>query len=98
MTLTPDALRSTASLARLSLTEGEHDRYTHQINDLLAQFDRLEELPTDDVPAMSHAVPVTALLRNDVAGASLPRDIALSQGPKTDPWLGGFVVPQVLAE
>lgn len=98
MALTPDDIKKVGSLARLALTETEIDRYTHQMNDLLAQFERLQELDTEDVPAMSHAVPVAALLREDAVKPSLPRDAALAEGPKTDPWMGGFVVPQVMSE
>ncbi len=98
MTLTRDETKKVGALARLALTDAEIDRYTQQMNDLLAQFERLQELDTDDVPPMSHAVPVTALLRDDSITPSLPRDVVLSQGPKTDPWMGGFVVPQVLGE
>ena len=96
--LTPDEMKKVGTLARLALTDEEITRYTHQINDLLEQFSRLQELDTDNIPAMSHAVPVAALLREDEVKPSLPRDVALSQGPKTDPWLGGFIVPQVIGE
>jgi aspartyl-tRNA(Asn)/glutamyl-tRNA(Gln) amidotransferase subunit C len=98
MALTPDDVKKVGGLARLALTEAEIDRYTHQMNDLLEQFNRLQELNTEDVPPMSHAVPVAAYLRPDEAKASLPRDVALEQGPKTDPWMGGFIVPQVMSE
>ncbi|MBC8139255.1 MAG: Asp-tRNA(Asn)/Glu-tRNA(Gln) amidotransferase subunit GatC [Fibrella sp.] len=98
MALTSDDIKKVGTLARLALSETEIDRYTHQMNDLLNQFERLQELDTDDVPAMSHAVPVAALLRDDMIKPSLPREIALAEGPKTDPWMGGFVVPQVMSE
>lgn len=96
--VSPEDVRAVGALARVALGDAELDRLTHQMNDLLAQFDRLGELDTTDVPAMSHAVPVVARLRKDVAGESLPREVALSQGSQTDPWLGGFIVPQVLSE
>lgn len=98
MALTTEDITRVGTLARLALTPDEIDRYTHQMNDLLAQFERLQELNTDNVPAMSHAVPVAALLREDIIQPSLSRDVALSQGPQTDPWMGGFVVPQVMGE
>ncbi|MBC8141521.1 MAG: Asp-tRNA(Asn)/Glu-tRNA(Gln) amidotransferase subunit GatC [Armatimonadetes bacterium] len=97
-TVAPEDVRAVGALARIALTDTELDRLTHQMNDLLAQFDRLGELDTGNIPAMSHAVPVVARLREDVARPSLPRDVALSGGSQTDPWLGGFIVPQVLAE
>lgn len=96
--LTSDDIRKVGTLARLALSDEEISRFTNQINDLLDQFARLQELDTDGVEAMSHAVPVAALLREDEAKPSLPRDVVLSQGPKTDPWMGGFIVPQVMSE
>ena len=65
---------------------------------LLLQFARLQELDTDDVPPMSHAIPVAALLREDVVRPSLPRPAVLAMGPQVDDELGGFIVPQVLGE
>ena len=98
MALTPDDVRSVGSLARLALTDDETERLTHHLNDLLLQFARLQELDTDDVPPMSHAIPVAALLREDVVRPSLPRPAVLAMGPQVDDDLGGFIVPQVLGE
>lgn len=98
MALTPADVTKVGILARLALTEEETDRLTHQLNDLLAQFARLQELDTDDVPPTSHAVPVQALLREDVVRPSLPREDVLAMGPQVDDILGGFIVPQVIGE
>ena len=98
MALTPDDVRSVGSLARLALTDDETERLTHHLNGLLEQFARLQELDTDDVPPMSHAIPVAALLRKDVVRPSLPRSAVLAMGPQVDDELGGFIVPQVLGE
>ncbi len=98
MALTPDDVRNVGSLARLALTEDETERLTHQLNDLLAQFARLQELDTENVPPTSHAVPVAAALREDVVRPSLPREAVLAMGPQVDEDLGGFIVPQVLGE
>src|SRR5437868_5894139 len=98
MALTRDEVKGVAHLARLALTDDETERLTHQLNDLLQQFAHLQELDTEDVPPTSHAVPVQATLREDVARPSLPRDVVLANGPDVDPELGGFVVPQVLGE
>lgn len=98
MALTPDDVRSVGSLARLALTDEETERLTHQLNDLLAQFARLQELDTETVPPLSHAVPVAAVLREDEVRPSLPRERVLAMGAKVDEWLGGFIVPQVIGE
>ena len=64
--------------------------------DLLAQFDSLTQLDTAGVPPTSHAVPVTARLRDDVVKPSLPRQEVLALTEHVDDQLGGFIVPQVL--
>ena len=98
MALTPDEVRKVGTLARLALTDDETDRLTHHLNDLLAQFAHLQELNTENVPPTSHAVPVQAVLRDDVARPSLPQDVVLAMGPQVDPEAGGFIVPQVIGE
>ena len=98
MALTPDDVRRVADLARLELTGDEAERLTHHLNDLLAQFARLQELDTQGVPPTSHAVPVQAVLRDDVSRPSLPREAVLANGPQVDHDLGGFIVPQVIGE
>ena len=98
MALTREEVRGVAALARLDLKDNENDRLTHHLNDLLAQFARLQELNTEEVPPTSHAVPVAATLREDAARPSLPRDRVLANGPQVDTYMGGFIVPQVIGE
>lgn len=98
MALTRDEVKNVATLARLALTDPETDRLTHQLNDLLVQFSRLQELDTTNVPPTSHAVPVAAQLREDTARPSLPQPVVLALGPQVDAILGGFVVPQVIGD
>jgi aspartyl-tRNA(Asn)/glutamyl-tRNA(Gln) amidotransferase subunit C len=98
MALTPDDVRKVGTLARLALTDTETERLTHQLNDLLDQFARLQELDTENVPPTSHAVPVQATLREDVIRPSLPREEVIAMGPEVDQYMGGFIVPQVLGE
>lgn len=71
---------------------------THHLNDLLEQFAQLQQLDTDGVPPLSHAVPVAARLRDDVVTPSLPREAVLAMGPQVDEEMGGFIVPQVIGE
>ena len=57
MARTPDEVRKVGELARLALTDPEVQRLTHQLNDLLDQFARLQQLDTDNVPTTRSAVP-----------------------------------------
>ena len=98
MALTREEVRGVAALPGLHLRDDETDRLTHHLNDLLEQFQRLQALDTEDVPPTSHAVPVAATLREDVARPSLPREAVLANGPQVDEEAGGFIVPQVIGE
>jgi aspartyl-tRNA(Asn)/glutamyl-tRNA(Gln) amidotransferase subunit C len=98
MALTPEEVRQVGTLARLALADDEIDRLTHQINDLLLQFARLQELNIDNIPPTAHAVPVQALLREDEITPSLPQAVVLSLSPYVDEYFGGFIVPQVIGE
>jgi aspartyl-tRNA(Asn)/glutamyl-tRNA(Gln) amidotransferase subunit C len=98
MALTPEEVRNVGHLARLALADDEVERLTHQLNDLLDQFARLQELDTDEVPTTSHAVAVQAALREDEVRPSLPREAVLALSKNVDEYLGGFIVPQVIGE
>ena len=98
MALTPDDVRAVGTLSRLALSDDEAQRLTGHLNGLLEQFARLQELPTDDVPPTTHAVPVEAKLRPDVSRPSLDREAVLAMGSSVDDYLGGFIVPQVIGE
>jgi len=83
-----------ARLARLKLTDEELDRFTGQLGSVLEYVDMLNEVDTDGVEPMAHAVEVTNVLRADETTESLPREAALSNAPLTDGKY--FLVPQIL--
>ncbi|MCL4113298.1 UNVERIFIED_CONTAM: hypothetical protein GTU68_007628 [Idotea baltica] len=83
-----------ARLGRLKLTDEELDRFADQLGSVLTYVDMLNEVDTDNVEPMAHAVELTNVLREDVAIESLPREAALSNAPLTDGKY--FLVPQIL--
>jgi aspartyl-tRNA(Asn)/glutamyl-tRNA(Gln) amidotransferase subunit C len=97
MALTTDDVRKVGMLSRLALSDSEIEKLTPELNDLLAQFEKLSALDTSGVTPTAHAVPVTALLREDVVRPSLTQAEALALTRHSDVFLGGFIVPQVLA-
>jgi len=50
----------------------------------------------EEVPPTTHAVPMTNVMREDVARPSLPRDVVLAGAPAAED--GRFRVPRILQE
>jgi aspartyl-tRNA(Asn)/glutamyl-tRNA(Gln) amidotransferase subunit C len=92
--LSLEQIKQVASLARLELSEDEQAKLTGQLNDILEQFARLQELDTTGIPPTSHSLDLRNVLRDDIARPSLPRDSATLNAPeKRD---GNFIVPQIV--
>ena len=94
--LTPDEVSRVAFLARLELSEDEKARLTTDLNGILSQFARLQELDTQDVSPTSHSLPLQNVFREDEVRPSLSREAATANAPeKRD---GNFIVPQIMEE
>lgn len=92
--LTLDEVSRVAFLARLELTDAEKTRLTTDLNGILGQFARLQELDTADVPPTSHSLPLQNVFREDNVRPSLSREEAVANAPeKRD---GNFIVPQIM--
>ena len=81
MRLTPEEVEHVALLARLRLTDEERERFTTQLNSILEHVEQLEQIDTSEVPPMSHAVPMSNVLRKDEPAASLTPEEALQNAP-----------------
>ncbi len=81
-----------ASLAALSLHEGEADKMTRELGAIVGYIEQLAELDTSEVPPTAMVAPVQgSALRADVVVPSLPREEALAQAPRSGE--EGFLVP-----
>lgn len=92
--LTVQDVAHVAALARLELSVDEQERLMSQLNDILGQFARLQELDTERVEPTSHSLPMRNVFRDDVARPSLPRDAATRNAPERRD--GNFIVPQIV--
>jgi|ERR1700722_2813269 len=92
--LTRDDVAKVALLGRLKLTADEMDRMTVQLGRVLEYVDILNEVDTQNVEPMAHAIELRDVFREDVPVPSLPREDALANAPKTDGRC--FVVPAIL--
>jgi len=83
-----------AKLARIALTEEEIQRLGGQLGDILDYIDTLNEVDTEDVPPMSHVLPLENIYREDAVGTSLPVDEVLDNAPSKK---GNFFkVPKII--
>ena len=92
--LSADDVRKVAELARLKLTPEELQTYSAQLSKLLEYVDVLNEVDTEGVEPMAHAVEQVNVFRDDVVLPSLPREDALANAPRTNGRT--FLVPQIL--
>ena len=92
--LTSEDVRSVARLARLQLSDEEVERLTQQLGEILTYVEQLNEVDTEGVEPMAHAIELSNVLRADDPRDSLPREAALGNAPQTDGKY--FLVPQIL--
>lgn len=96
MALDRSTVEKVTLLARLRLNEEELDQMTEQLGKIVGYIDQLNELNTDDVEPLSHAVELTNVFADDIVAPSLPREQALENAPKKDD--AHYQVPAVLGE
>lgn len=94
MQITPDLIKYLESLARITLTEDEEKKVGNELQDILTYIDKLNELNTDGVEAMSHAFPLTNVLRADEVKPSMVPDEIVANAPESQD--GAFVVPKTV--
>ncbi|MCW2637243.1 MAG: gatC [Blastococcus sp.] len=85
-----------ARLARLAVTDEELDLFAGQLAVVLDAVAHVGEAPVEDVSPTTHAVPMTNVMRADVARPSLPRDVVLAGAPAAED--DRFRVPRILQE
>lgn len=95
-TISSSEVARVADLARLALTDDEIERIARELDIIADAVAKVSEVATDDVPATSHPIPLTNVMRDDVIGQTLDRDEVLAQAPASED--GGFLVPQILGE
>ena len=95
-TIDLELVRHIGKLSRIEISDAEAATFATQLGDILSYFDKLQELNTDRVEPMAHAVELTNVLAADVPGESLTPEQALANAPQRD---GDFFkVPKVIGE
>jgi aspartyl-tRNA(Asn)/glutamyl-tRNA(Gln) amidotransferase subunit C len=96
MSLTRADVEKVSLLGRLLLSEAELDTMTTQLGRVVGYVEQLNEVRTEGIEPMAHAVEMQNVFRDDALGASLPREAALANAPKRDSEC--YRVPAVLGE
>ena len=94
MQITPDLIQYLESLARITLTEDEEKKIGGELQDILTYIDKLNELDTEGVEAMSNCFPLNNVFRADEIRASMSPDEIVANAPESQD--GAFVVPKTV--
>ncbi|MBZ2195831.1 Asp-tRNA(Asn)/Glu-tRNA(Gln) amidotransferase subunit GatC [Occultella gossypii] len=95
-TINSDEVARLAALARIDLAPDEITRLAGELDVIVQAVATVSEVAGDDVPATSHPIPLTNVLREDTVGQTLPVADVLAQAPAAEG--GMFLVPQILGE
>ena len=95
-TIDADLVRHIGKLARIELTDDQVGTFARQLTDILGYFEKLQELDTDNVEPMAHAVEICNVFAADELGESLGPDEALKNAPQRDG--DYFKVPKVIGD
>ncbi len=96
MALTQEEVAHLAHLARIEMSEAELQRLAPQLEVILDAVATVTDVATDDVPATSHALPITNVMRPDTNSSSLAPEDVLAAAPAQEQQR--FRVPQILGE
>ena len=89
-------VRHIAKLSRIELTDEQVRTFRDQLAPIIEYFDKLQQLDTDGIEPMPHAVELRNVLAADRPGRSLTAEQALANAPDRD---GDFFkVPKVIGD
>ncbi len=94
MSVTKKDAEYIANLARLKYSDEELENFTHQMNEILAYVEKLNELDTENIEPLSHPVENTNVFRDDLKKKSIGHDEALKNAPDSND--DYFKVPKVI--
>ncbi len=94
MKISEKSVENVARLARLHLDPSNLKIMTKQMDAILGYVDKLNELDTDGVEPMAHAVPMSNAFREDEIGRSIGIERALQNAPAADE--SCFKVPKII--
>ena len=94
MKITDEMIDYIGILARLRLEEDEKESAKVEMEKIINYMDKLNEVDTTGIEAMSHAFPVKNVFRKDEVRPSVPRDEIIANAPRKND--GCFQVPKTV--
>jgi len=94
MSLSPEAVRKIAHLARLNLSEEDIKTYSPQLTNILNFIEQMNQIDTTNVEPLSHPFDLTQPLRADDANEPNLRDKFQRIAPSVE--AGLYLVPKVI--
>ncbi|MEO5348288.1 MAG: Asp-tRNA(Asn)/Glu-tRNA(Gln) amidotransferase subunit GatC [Magnetococcus sp. YQC-3] len=94
MSIDAQTVRHVATLARLQVSAPEVEAYAEQLSRILTLMETLNQLPTDGVEPMSHAVEMIIPERDDQVVHTNQREALLACAPEAEQ--GHFRVPKII--
>ena len=82
-----------AKLARLELTEEEKEKFTHQLGDVLAHVEKMNEVDTTGVEPMNHPMEFFNVMREDKKIYENTREELMQNAPDVEGEF--FKVPKI---
>jgi len=73
-----------AKLARLELTDSEKEMFTHQLGDVLAHVEKMNEVDTQGVEPMNHPIDFSNVTREDVKIYENTREELMQNAPDVE--------------
>ena len=94
MSINKEEISKIAHLARIKVSQTEADEVEKKLDGILALIEKMQEVNTESIEPMSHALDINQPLREDKITEKDIRDKSLSLAPHTENSL--FIVPQVI--
>lgn len=93
--LNKETIKSLIRLSRIDCSEEEQTALLEDLKKIIAYIEQLQEVDTENVPPCNHVLEgMSNVMRDDIIGATLPRDVFLSNAPSQ---IGGMIrVPPVI--
>ena len=92
--ITIDEVKHIAKLSKLDIPDNEIEFYRQEMNNILAYFNKLSDVDTEDIEPLTHVLEMENVMGEDKIKPSLDRKKVLKNAPDTH---GHFIkVPKIL--